>query len=123
MARILLIDDCATTLELLDARLAMDGHEVMQTPSARQALTLVQSRAFDVIITDLFMPEVDGLQFLAELRAGGADLPIIAISANNLSIDMLPVARAIGAFATLEKPIDFAALSAAIDAAVHRDRA
>lgn len=120
MARILLIDDCSASLLLLESRLALDGHDVMQTPSARQALTLVRSRPFDVIITDLFMPDLDGLEFLAALHAQGATIPIIAISANQLSLDMLSVARAIGATATLEKPVDFDALARAIDAAVNR---
>lgn len=123
MAKILVIDDCETTLELLVTRLEMDGHEVMPTASGRQALALFACDAFDLIITDVYMPDVDGLEILKELRTMDARIPIIAISANGLSIDMFPVAKSLGAFATVAKPIDFALLSAAIGDALERHRA
>ncbi len=122
MARILAVDDEPVVLEFLRTALTRDGHEVVKASDGKQVSKIHAESPVDLIITDLFMPERDGLQTIFELRDRFPDLPIIAISGGGMSgqgsaHDMLRVASQLGA-QVLEKPFGRARLLEAVDAAL-----
>lgn len=79
MAKLLLLDDEPEILEWMTAALATLGHDVRASRSARAALGIVQSWAPDLIVSDILMPEMDGLAFARIVRASGGP-PIIFVS-------------------------------------------
>jgi CheY-like chemotaxis protein len=80
MARILVVDDVAAVTALLNAILSDAGHEVVETCDGKTALELARSGGFDLIITDIMMPGVDGIEIVKRMRAEGTTIPIVAIS-------------------------------------------
>jgi len=86
--RILHIDDNAMNLLVLDQMLAALGHETVAVASAKEALALLDQQSFDLIISDIHMPEVDGVEFLRRMRASegrNRELPVIAVTADVMS--------------------------------------
>src|SRR5258706_974121 len=92
-------------LELMLLSLEGGGFEVEAALNGREALEVQQRRAVDVVITDIFMPEMDGIETIDRIRAEYPDTRIIAMSCGaDDKQDYLKVARQIGADATLAKP-------------------
>jgi DNA-binding response OmpR family regulator len=114
--RILVIDDDARVLEMLREMVTYFGYDVDVRQDGRTALTKFHDRPADVVITDLMMPGLDGLQVAAELRVLQPRIPIILVTgfAGEASIHE---AQRLG-LRIVEKPIGVAALKAAIDAAL-----
>ncbi|HEV2533554.1 response regulator [Phenylobacterium sp.] len=86
--RILHIDDNAMNLLVLDQMLAALGHQTVAVATAKEALALLGEQSFDVIITDIHMPEVDGVELLRRVRASegpNRDLPVVAVTADVMS--------------------------------------
>jgi two-component system, chemotaxis family, chemotaxis protein CheY len=79
-----------------------EGHQVVTAESARDAVRLCQHRSFDLIITDLSIPGVDGLQLIGSLRQSHSNLPVLATS--GAFNDALKIATMLGATGTLQKP-------------------
>lgn len=106
MASILVIDDHAAVLETVKVILAKQGHAIRTAPNGRAGMLLMAKYKFDLIITDIIMPEQDGIETIAQLRTISAKLPILAISGCGLvnGTDFLKAAAEIGATATLAKP-------------------
>lgn len=104
MAKILVIDDSPSMLALVELILREDGHEVLSSLSAIEAMKLAVEMPADLIITDLYMPEKDGLEILQEARRALPRVPVIAISGAERRKDMLSAARILGAGCTLRKP-------------------
>jgi CheY-like chemotaxis protein len=105
-ASILVVDDDAGVAGLIFELLAGEDYSVQRAINGREALKMVQDRLPDLIITDLVMPEVDGLEFIAALRRIDMRMPIIAISGGGL-VDKrtyLSLAGKMGANAILAKP-------------------
>jgi DNA-binding response OmpR family regulator len=117
MAKILVIDDDSGVREVMARALARDGHEVVTAADGNEGLSVARREPPDLVITDIFMPEREGLDTIMELRKWRPDLRIIAISGGGhfASGDYLRVARDMGAAVTLNKPIDLRALSSAVD--------
>lgn len=103
MARILVVDDSPTALGVIGALLAGAGHEPVCCGAAKIALEKLQRESFDLIVTDIYMPERDGLEFIRDSRRLYPRLPIIAISDPMRHPDMLAAARMMGAARTLPK--------------------
>jgi CheY-like chemotaxis protein len=105
MAKILVIDD-EPGIRLIICRALEDaGHEVVEFENGRGAIENVEGEAADLLITDIFMPDVEGIETIREIRRRRPDLPIIAISGVDFEgRDYLRVARKFGAAATLKKP-------------------
>jgi len=80
MARILLIDDDAPVRRTLRKMLERQGYEVEEAPDGKAGLTLYQENPADLIITDLIMPEMEGIETIMELRRRFPDVKIIAMS-------------------------------------------
>jgi DNA-binding response OmpR family regulator len=106
--RILVVDDNADLRSTIKALLQADGFDVAVAGDGRAALELHQSRPADVVITDLFMPDKDGIETIVELRKLSPQLKIVAMSGwtSTQGSDYLQVAREIGATVTLQKPFD-----------------
>ncbi|MCC7046745.1 MAG: response regulator [Alphaproteobacteria bacterium] len=106
MASILVIDDHAAVLETAKVVLAKQGHEVRTAPNGKLGMSLSSRRRFDLIITDIIMPEQDGIETIEQLRRVSPDLPILAISGCGMvgDTDFLKAALAMGANDTLAKP-------------------
>ena len=112
--RILLVDDYGDLLQTLGEIITGAGYEVTLTTSARTALRLYAERPFDVVITDIFMPDLDGIELIVELRRRYPDVRIIAMSGGGAVVaeDFLPVALVHGADRTIAKPVSAEALVA-----------
>lgn len=106
MSEILVVDDDQHVLELLREMLQLEGHDVVTAQNGRIAVDLLGARSFDLVITDLIMPEKEGLETITDMRNLKADLPIIAISGGGRigPVDYLATAKFVGANATLAKP-------------------
>lgn len=104
MAHILVIDDSASMRVFLEQTLVAAGHEVVLAMDGGEGLAYLRRARFDLMITDIFMPNTDGLETIRESRAAGRVARVIAISSKNTVMNMLPAARMLGADATIQKP-------------------
>jgi CheY-like chemotaxis protein len=121
MAHILLIDDDEQFRTMLSQMLSQDHHQVTVACDGEEGLRLARQVAPDLIITDILMPNMDGLDTIMALNHDARKIPIIAISGGrrSLSADFnLESAAMIGVKVTLAKPFDRAALRLAIDKAL-----
>ena len=105
-ATVLAVDDDATSLRVLSAYLKRCGIEVITASGGAQALELLEQRHCDLLISDLRMPEMDGIELLQEIRRRGVDIPFIIVTACG-SIESAVDAMRQGAFDYLEKPYNF----------------
>ena len=110
--RVLILDDNEDFARMLAMVLEAEGFAVITAANGVQALELMQRGAADVLLTDLFMPEKDGLEIICELRARHPQTRVLAMSGwdSRTGVDYLKVAREIGAAHTLRKPFDVADL-------------
>ena len=104
MARILIVDDEEMDRVLERAILESAGHELLYAGDGEVALKVCREAPVDLVVTDLAMPNFNGLRFIKELREEGFRIPIIAIS--GWAQDQLDLAKDYGADLTLFKPID-----------------
>ncbi|MCG3126327.1 MAG: Chemotaxis response regulator protein-glutamate methylesterase [Phycisphaerae bacterium] len=106
--RVLVVDDNEMNRDMLSRRLARRGIAVETAENGRQALELVAARPYDLVLLDIMMPDVDGLEVLRQIRQTRppGELPVIMVTAKDQSAD---VVRALGAGANdyVTKPIDF----------------
>lgn len=114
MATILVIDDQEPIRILLRLALEGVGHEVLEASNGRLGLELYRTRAPDLIITDIVMPEMDGLELLLELTRTFLNVKVIAISGGLEGDGPLRVAKLLGARQTFKKPLDMDALLRAV---------
>ena len=117
MARVLVIEDHADTLELLRTILTHAGHDVSMAVDGEDGLRRYRTDHPDVVIVDLFLPRMDGLDVISALREDvGPAAKIIAISAgwSVRAADVLKEATARGADRVLRKPVDLDALTQAV---------
>jgi CheY-like chemotaxis protein len=104
--RILVVDDDALIREMLVRVLRRAGYEMTSAANGKDALEAHEAQPVDLVITDICMPEMDGLETIAELRRQAPDLRIIAISDVAGPRSYLRAAESIGATRTLAKPFD-----------------
>ena len=106
MARILFVDDDPLTLETLKRSAELFGHEAVLASSGEQALTLIGEGLPDLILTDMNLPDMDGLSLVKELKHNPsfAQVPVVMLSASP-EIDARQVALDAGAEEFLAKPI------------------
>ncbi len=116
----LVVDDEMGIVKLLADRLEFAGYVPLIAEDAERALELVRARRPDVILTDYYMPGVDGATLVQQLREAGCDTPVILMSAG---IDGEVAALRMRAFAFLEKPFQMAAALEAIEQALASKRA
>jgi DNA-binding NtrC family response regulator len=115
MATILAIDDSISVLAWLENELSSAGHEVITCSDGGQGEKLLRERAVDLIITDIYMPERDGIELIQHARQIAPGVKVIAISGAPPKLDMLRAARALGAAHTLKKPFNLEQLIEAVN--------
>jgi len=106
MARILIIDDQEDFRRALVEPIVKAGYEVMEASDGLEGIKLHKERAFDLVITDIIMPEKEGIETIIELKKTFPELKIIAMSGGGRrgSGTYLEIAEALGADYTIEKP-------------------
>src|SRR2546426_512784 len=104
MSNLLIIDDDPNTLASLSRAFRLAGHEATVADNASRAMELVRTQSFDLIFSDVVMPEKDGITLLSEMRAAGVTTPVVMIS-GQATLDMAVRATKLGAHDFLEKPL------------------
>ena len=118
-ARLLLVDDDPGLLKLLGMRLVSEGYSVVTAESGPEALRVLGREKVDLVISDLRMDEMDGLQLFSEIKKGHPGMPVIILTAHG-SIPDAVAATQQGVFSFLTKPVDKDALYKAIDEALEQ---
>ncbi len=104
MARILVADDEAGLREFLTDSLELDDHVVVAAKDGKEAAKLLDDRGFDLLLTDLKMPGLDGMSLLRKVRAEQPEVEVIVMTAHG-TVDNAVEAMKLGAFEYLQKPI------------------
>jgi CheY-like chemotaxis protein len=122
--RLLIVDDVAQNREVLVRRFRQLGYETVEADGGASALELLSRESFDVVLLDIVMPEVDGLEVLARIRKTHSQeaLPVIMVTARATSADVAG-AFELGANDYLTKPVDIAVAKARVIAQVARKKA
>ena len=117
MARILVIDDDPSLRRTLRRMLERAGHQVVEAEDGARGLDLVRAAAPDLVVTDLLMPEQDGIETINMLTAEFPGIPIVAVSgaAEASGGGILMDAHLFGASATLAKPFSFEELVTTVE--------
>ena len=118
-ARILLVDDEQSIQTLLSFPLRKDGYEVVQAVDGREALARFGESTFDLVVLDVMMPRLDGLEVCRRLRGTGDDLPILVLTARDTVSDRVSGLDA-GADDYLPKPFALEELLARLRALLRR---
>jgi two-component system, NtrC family, response regulator HydG len=118
-ARILVVDDEPHARSGLEKLLRQDGYEVDVADDGLAALAIAGDRPPDLVVTDLKMPRMDGVELLKRLRAQDVDLPVLMVTAFGDVASAVKAMRA-GAEDYLTKPVDFDALSLSIERSLAR---
>jgi DNA-binding response OmpR family regulator len=107
MAKILVIDDELSILLMIKKMLEKAGHEVDMALNGKEGMQLFEKNKADLLVTDIIMPEKEGLETIVEMRKKYPDLKIIAISGGGrISADgYLPGAKLLGANMVFQKPL------------------
>jgi len=107
MARILVIDDDVLVLDMLYESLTREGYDVLRASNGEEGMRLYREEPVDLIITDIVMPEKEGIETIIELRQDFPDVKIIAISGGGRigTKDYLQMAKIFGVQRTFTKPV------------------
>ena len=105
MSCILIVDDDVAMRRMLRANLEAAGHEVIEAANGRKAERELAQRTPDLLITDIIMPDKEGIELITSLRKART-FKILAISGGSqtMKVDFLEVAKRLGADATMAKP-------------------
>lgn len=116
MARVLIIEDDEEVRDLLENLLSREGYDVGTAANGKLGVEAFLDRPFDLVITDIIMPEKDGIEALMDLRRGRPELKLIAISGGGRAEpeSYLHSAQLLGANRTLRKPFANEAILAAV---------
>ena len=114
MATILVIDDQESIRALLRDALEGDGHEVLEAANGRLGLELYRKRSADLIITDILMPEMNGLELMLELTRSFLNVKVIVMTGDLAGMGRLDKAKLLGACQTFQKPFDMKELLRAV---------
>lgn len=104
MSHLLIVDDDPNTLASLARAFRMAGYEATVADHASRALELIRTQSFDLIFSDVVMPDQDGISLLEQMRAMGVNTPVVMIS-GQATVDMAVRATKLGALDFLEKPL------------------
>jgi CheY-like chemotaxis protein len=119
MPRILVIDDEAAVRKVIVRMLTSAGHEVSAAPDGAAGLRLWREAGADLVMTDLHMPEMNGLEVIRALRAAAPTLPVIAMSGTGAAReDLTQAVRQLGSVGILGKPFSWDDLVGVIAAAL-----
>lgn len=115
--RVLLIDDEQMVRKIVRKMLERSGHEVTEAENGRLGLDQLKTGTFDLVITDIIMPEMEGVETLMTVREQYPSVKVIAMSGGGRTgnIDFLSAAEKLGASAILHKPFTLGSLTTAIE--------
>jgi DNA-binding NtrC family response regulator len=111
---ILIIDDEPEIIEVLTEFIHQIGHTSISASNGAEGLEVASQKNPDLIISDINMPKMNGLEMLEKLKASGSNVPVILFTAFS-DTQKIRTAWKLGAFDFVEKPIDFSALQKIID--------
>ncbi len=116
MSRILVIDDDEAVNHMIRQLLTAAGHEVEDAPDGARGMRLLERGSFDLVVTDILMPEREGLETIRQIREKSKTLPVIAISGGGRMApeQCLAMAQCFGADYTFQKPFDHEAFLGAV---------
>ena len=117
--RILLVDDEQPIQTLLSFPLQRDGYEVVQASDGAAALARFSEQPFDLVVLDLMLPRMDGLEVCKRLRADGSTVPIIMLTAKSEEIDKV-LGLELGADDYITKPFSMREFRSRVKAALRR---
>jgi DNA-binding response OmpR family regulator len=124
MAHILIVDDEPEIRAFIAAALDWAGHTFSEAGDGREAARKIQAAPFDLIITDIIMPERDGLEMIMDLRREGNVMPVIAMTGMPIdSLLYLKAAQQLGASRALTKPFTVQELLKAVNEVLAQSRA
>jgi two-component system chemotaxis response regulator CheY len=121
MAHILLVEDSPEVSLSVREILTAAGHSVEDAASGKEALTRLKGSRFDAIVSDIWMPEMDGIALLKEIRGAGNNIPVVVISGGAPNAPLTytaPLAATFGANVVVYKPFERAELLKAINTAL-----
>ena len=119
-ASILIVDDESNIRELLEEILTEEGYEVATAEDADSARSAYSAQTFDLVLLDIWMPDVDGITLLREWAQAGELVPVVMMSGHG-TVDTAVEATRLGAIDYLEKPVSLAKLLRTVDKALaHR---
>lgn len=120
MSRILVVDDEPAVRNLTVEILRRSGYRPHGVGSARHALEALQEESFDLVVSDVVMPEMTGVDLLYELRARRHDLPVVLMTGGSQEPERTTNAVRLGATGLLYKPFSHDELRDAVAAALER---
>ena len=119
--RVLVVDDEASMRRVLEIMLQKMGHETRAARNGQEALALAQQESFDLVLTDLRMPEMDGLALLDALRTQKVEAPVILLTAYG-TVESAVQAMKLGAYDYILRPFDVEAVEHIITRALTTER-
>jgi diguanylate cyclase (GGDEF)-like protein len=122
--RLLIVDDIGDNRNILKRRFERRGFEVSEADSGLAAIELIENGCFDLVLLDVMMPGIDGLETLGRIRANksASELPVIMVTAKSESGNIVEALEH-GANDYITKPVDFAVALARVNAQIDRKRA
>ncbi|MCF0215601.1 MAG: response regulator [Fibrobacteraceae bacterium] len=122
MATILVIDDDQQFNMMMKSALEVKGYTVETAFNGKEAKELYQKKKYDVIVTDIIMPDIDGYEVILDLRRMGMSDRTIAVSGGGRTAadDYLVTAQHFDVAATFNKPVDLAALRAKVEEIIQK---
>jgi diguanylate cyclase (GGDEF)-like protein len=123
-SRLLIVDDIGDNRSILKRRFERRGYEVSEAESGLAAIKLLENGSFDLVLLDVMMPGIDGIETLKRIRAmkSGSELPVIMVTAKSESGNVVEALEQ-GANDYITKPVDFAVALARVNAQISRKRA
>jgi len=104
-ARILVVDDDPDIRDVISEFLSLDGYELWMASTAREAFRILEQQAIDLVLTDLVMPDDEGIAMIREIRSRFPGVRTVAMSGARFG-PFLRAAELLGANATLSKPLN-----------------
>ncbi|MCM8529800.1 MAG: response regulator [Lentisphaeraceae bacterium] len=106
MANILVVDDNEILLEVISESLKQTSHNVILTRSSLNIENILKEQNFDLVLTDIIMPDKEGIEIIIHIKKSHPQIKIIAMTGKKMgdSLDLLDIAKSIGANATIAKP-------------------
>jgi two-component system, chemotaxis family, chemotaxis protein CheY len=118
MCKVLVIDDSPSALQMVAMTLGEAGYQVVACTDGKRAVQMLRHETFDLIVTDIYMPDEDGLEVIRKSRRICPGVPIVAMSGVTGKRNMLLVAQQMGARRTVPKPSSKADLLDAVKEAL-----